>query len=106
MDGVLVDACEWHRIALNKALLEICNYEISLEEHFKEFNGIPTKIKLKKLADKKIIPNDEIIFEKVEFLKQKLKIFFKENVTDNTIFLVNSINSLKSLEYHNMISVL
>ena len=30
MDGVLVDACEWHRIALNEALQEVANYTISL----------------------------------------------------------------------------
>lgn len=28
LDGVLVDACEWHRIALNLALKERCSYEI------------------------------------------------------------------------------
>ena len=33
LDGVLVDACEWHRVALNKALKALCDYEISLEEH-------------------------------------------------------------------------
>ena len=48
LDGVLVDACEWHRAALNKALLEICDYEISQEDHYSVFNGIPTKVKHKK----------------------------------------------------------
>ena len=43
LDGVLVNACEWHRIALNKALKEICDYEISLEDHYCTFNDIPTK---------------------------------------------------------------
>ena len=38
LDGVLVDACEWHRVALNEALKEVCNYEISLEDHYGEFN--------------------------------------------------------------------
>jgi HAD superfamily hydrolase (TIGR01509 family) len=69
MDGVLVDACEWHRVALNEALKKICNYEISLEEHYKEYNGIPTKIKLEKLATRGIISNS--LFEKIEDLKQE-----------------------------------
>ena len=69
MDGVLVDACEWHRKALNDALKEICNYEISLDEHYREFNGIPTKIKLKKLLDKGII--QENLFQVIEDLKQE-----------------------------------
>jgi beta-phosphoglucomutase-like phosphatase (HAD superfamily) len=69
MDGVLVDACEWHRVALNEALKEVCNYEISLEEHHKEFNGIPTKVKLKILAEKNLIPYDKI--KLIEDLKQE-----------------------------------
>jgi beta-phosphoglucomutase len=51
LDGVLVDACEWHRVALNEALQEICQYEISLEDHYSTFNGIPTKVKLNKLSE-------------------------------------------------------
>ena len=51
LDGVLVDACEWHRVALNEALKEVCNYEISLEDHYTVFNGIPTKKKLLALTE-------------------------------------------------------
>jgi beta-phosphoglucomutase len=51
LDGVLVDACEWHRVALNEALQEVCNYEISLEDHYKTFNGIPTRVKLRRLSE-------------------------------------------------------
>jgi beta-phosphoglucomutase-like phosphatase (HAD superfamily) len=40
LDGVLVDACEWHRLALNRALKEICGYEISLDDHHTIFNVI------------------------------------------------------------------
>ncbi len=69
MDGVLVDACEWHRIALNEALKEVCNYEISLEDHYNFFNGIPTKVKLKKLNNLGIIKEE--YFEKIENLKQE-----------------------------------
>ena len=69
LDGVLVDACEWHRVSLNEALKEICNYEISLQDHYREYNGIPTKVKLKKLADKNIISSN--LFKKIEYLKQE-----------------------------------
>ena len=43
LDGVLVNACEWHRVALNEALIDVCDYEISLQDHYSTFNGIPTK---------------------------------------------------------------
>ena len=59
LDGVLVDACEWHRVALNEALKEVCNYEISLEEHYSTFNGTPTKVKLQKLTELGILPLDQ-----------------------------------------------
>ena len=69
MDGVLVDACELHRVALNEAIVEICNYQISVEEHYKEYNGLPTKVKLKKLNEKGLIQNSQI--EAIENLKQQ-----------------------------------
>ena len=75
LDGVLVDACEWHRVSLNEALKEICDYEISLQDHYREYNGIPTKIKLKKLADKNIISSN--LFKKIEYLKQEKTIEIK-----------------------------
>ncbi len=81
LDGVLVDACEWHRIALNKALQEVCNYEISLEQHYKEYNGIPTKIKLIKLNEKGLVHKQD--FQLIEDLKQKYTI----DLINNTAFI-------------------
>lgn len=42
MDGVLVDAKEWHYEAFNKAL-RIFGYEISKYEHIHAFDGLPKK---------------------------------------------------------------
>ena len=56
MDGVLVDACEWHRVALNEALQKVCGYEIPKQEHYTIYNGIPTRTKLKILVEKGLIP--------------------------------------------------
>jgi len=69
LDGVLVDACEWHRIALNEALKEVCGYEIPLKEHYTTFNGLPSKIKLKQLIARDIL--DENDYEKTYTLKQE-----------------------------------
>lgn len=68
MDGVLVDACEWHRVSLNESLKHFCNYEITLEEHIKNFNGLPTKIKLQMLEEKGIVSKS--LFKDIEELKQ------------------------------------
>ena len=45
LDGVLVDATSWHYLALNRALKEICGFEINPEEHASTFNGLTTKSK-------------------------------------------------------------
>lgn len=65
LDGVLVDACEWHYIALNRALKEICDLEISREDHETTYNGLPTSVKLEMLG---IAPD---VAESVWALKQK-----------------------------------
>lgn len=56
LDGVLVNACEWHRVALNDALRGACAQEISKEEHIDMFNGLPTRVKLKMLVELGRIP--------------------------------------------------
>ena len=49
MDGVLIDAKEWHFHALNDAL-KIFGYEISIENHLSSYDGLPTKKKLEMLS--------------------------------------------------------
>ena len=55
LDGVLVDATEWHYEALNDAL-SLFGFEITKEEHMGFYNGLPTTEKLKVLSDKKGLP--------------------------------------------------
>ena len=50
LDGVLVDACDWHFVALNKALRDEIGTEISRKDHESKYNGLPTKVKLKMLG--------------------------------------------------------
>ena len=46
MDGVLIDAKEWHYEALNNAL-QLFGYKISREDHLATFDGLPTREKLR-----------------------------------------------------------
>jgi HAD superfamily hydrolase (TIGR01509 family) len=50
LDGVLVDACDWHYEALNFALLENGHPPISKEDHISTYNGLPTSVKLQMLG--------------------------------------------------------
>lgn len=49
MDGVLIDARDWHYEALNAAL-EMFGYVIPRVDHLTSFDGLPTKDKLKKFS--------------------------------------------------------
>ena len=76
LDGVLVDACDWHYLALNSALESIGVDPISRADHETTYNGLPTKVKLDMLG----LHEDEC--DLVWKLKQEhtLKII-KENAT-------------------------
>jgi beta-phosphoglucomutase len=55
MDGVLVDAKDWHYESLNKAL-KLFGYEISRYDHLVTYDGLPTKVKLEMLSKEKGLP--------------------------------------------------
>ena len=55
MDGVLIDATEWHFLALNEAL-SYFGIPISVEDHINEFNGLSTATKLKMLSVRTGLP--------------------------------------------------
>ncbi|MCG6305581.1 HAD family phosphatase [Vibrio vulnificus] len=55
MDGVLIDAKDWHYDALNRAL-EIFGLTISRHEHLVTFDGLSTGQKLKILSKTYVLP--------------------------------------------------
>ncbi|EPM7092440.1 HAD family hydrolase [Klebsiella pneumoniae] len=55
MDGVLIDAREWHYNALNQAL-SLFGLSISREAHLGGFDGLPTREKLKRLSEQEGLP--------------------------------------------------
>ena len=55
MDGVLIDAREWHYEALNQALQHF-GYSISRESHLSTFDGLPTRVKLSMMSHSQGLP--------------------------------------------------
>lgn len=55
MDGVLIEAKEWHYEALNRALT-LFGMEISRYDHLVTYDGLPTKTKLKMLSMERGLP--------------------------------------------------
>jgi beta-phosphoglucomutase-like phosphatase (HAD superfamily) len=76
MDGVLVDAREWHYVALNKAL-DLFGYAITPDEHETQFNGLPTRKKLEILSMKDGLPSSLHLF--INDLKQKYTVELVHN---------------------------
>ena len=57
MDGVLIDAKDWHYEALNRAL-GLFGIEISRYDHLNTFDGLPTKVKLQMLSKQYYLPEE------------------------------------------------
>lgn len=68
MDGVLIDAKEWHYEALNRALA-LFGHAISRHDHLSTFDGLPTKRKLEMLAVQDGLPRELIGF--ISEMKQR-----------------------------------
>jgi len=68
MDGVLIDAKEWHYEALNEAL-KLFGMEISMYEHLHTFDGLPTKAKLEMLGEHNYLPKQ--LYDFINQVKQK-----------------------------------
>ena len=56
MDGVLIDAKDWHYEALNIAL-QLFGEIISRDAHLTTFDGLPTRTKLQMLSNSRGLPN-------------------------------------------------
>lgn len=68
MDGVLIDAKDWHYEALNDALF-LFGMEISRYDHLHTFDGLPTKKKLEILSEQYYLPKD--LHDFINKIKQK-----------------------------------
>jgi len=71
MDGVLVDAREWHYEALNRAL-GLFGLSISRYDHLVTYDGLPTKKKLEMLSVERELPR--LLHPFINDLKQRYTI--------------------------------
>ena len=97
MDGVLIDAKEWHFEALNRALA-LYGFKIPLSEHLIYYDGLPTKVKLQKLSNETGLPvelHDKINKKKQEFTMELVV----ERCRPNPIHEL-CLSELKSRGYH------
>ena len=96
MDGVLIDAKDWHYEALNQAL-SLFGLEISRYDHLKTFDGLPTKEKLKLISAATFFPDSLHNF--VNKLKQKHTMEMVYTRCYPMFHHQYALSKLKSLDY-------
>jgi HAD superfamily hydrolase (TIGR01509 family) len=77
LDGTLCDCTEVHFDSFNKALKQVCSFEIDKKDHLVNYNGLPTKKKLEKLSV--LLNLNESDKQQIWELKQK---FTKQSVLE------------------------
>ena len=92
LDGVLIDATQWHYEALNKAL-NLFGYTITEDEHKNFYNGLPTRKKLEYLSRDKGLPESLHLF--INQMKQK---FTQELIERNCTANFQKIYMLKKFK--------
>lgn len=68
MDGVLIEAKDWHYESLNKAL-DLFGFPISRHDHLTSYDGLPTRKKLELLSIEKGLPYE--LHEFINEMKQQ-----------------------------------
>ena len=96
MDGVLIEAKDWHYEALNKAL-KLFGFEISRFEHLEHYDGLPTRVKLKLLSREKGLP--EGLHEFSNELKQQYTFDIAYNNCKPRFIHELALSKLKSKGY-------
>ena len=100
LDGVLVDTKIIHFKALNLALKKYKCQEISIDEHIKVYDGLPTNEKLKILNKKYNLPKN--LFNKINKFKQKItSLILKKEIKKNK----NILEIFKNLHKNYKIAV-
>lgn len=96
MDGVLIDAKEWHYDALNRALRTM-GFFISREAHLLTFDGLPTRKKLDILSKTRGLPVE--LHDFLNKLKQKYTMAISHNLCKPVFQHQLALRRLKSVGF-------
>ena len=100
LDGVLVDTKLIHFEALNSALKKYNFEEISIDDHVKIFDGLPTIEKLKLIQKTKKLPKRS--FSKIQKYKQKITSEILKRIPDLPELMDRADNALKLMADGNL----
>ena len=97
MDGVLIDAKEWHYQSLNRAL-KLFGLEISRYDHLLTFDGLPTHKKLEMLSIEGRLP--EKLHDFINNLKQQYTIEITHQLCHPVFYHQYALSRLSKDGYH------
>ena len=93
MDGVLIDAKEWHYEALNKTL-ELFGHKIRRSDHLETFDGLPTRTKLRMLTKERDLPEE--LHDFINEIKQQYTLDYAWNLCKPQFHHELALSELKS----------
>lgn len=96
MDGVLIDAKDWHYEALNMAL-GLFGMEISRYDHLVTFDGLPTRKKLEMLSIERGLPEE--LHDFINALKQQYTMGMVHQKCKPKFYHEFALSKLKSSGY-------
>ncbi|WP_424244649.1 HAD superfamily hydrolase (TIGR01509 family) [Elusimicrobium posterum] len=97
MDGVLLDAKEWHYQALNKALEAKGCEPISRRDHLTIFDGLPTAVKLVRHKSTASLPIEK--HREINNLKQEIVIEIAEELCKENPLHIEALKLLREEGY-------
>ena len=96
MDGVLLDAKEWHYLALKKAI-QIFGFDINRYDHVMKYDGLPTKKKLEYFSQEYNLPHQ--LHPLINQLKQEFTIDLIQEYAKPNFIHKFALSKLKSDGY-------
>ncbi|HYD34325.1 MAG TPA: HAD family phosphatase [Methylophilaceae bacterium] len=96
MDGVLIEAKDWHYDALNKAL-KLFGFEISRFDHLTTYDGLPTRRKLEMLSIERGLPVELHAF--IDEIKQAYTMEIVHTQCKPRFVHEYALSKLKAMDY-------
>jgi beta-phosphoglucomutase len=96
MDGVLIDACDWHYDALNEALA-VYGHFIDRDDHLARFDGLTTHQKLQMLTAERGLPAS--LYPAIREMKQQITIQLIRSRARPDPEHVRALTTLRGLGY-------
>ena len=96
MDGVLIEAKDWHYEALNKAL-RLFGMEISRYDHLVTYDGLPTRRKLEMLSLERNLPRG--LHKFINEMKQQYTMQMVYNLCKPRFYHEYALSNLKNDGY-------